>query len=174
LVRQRERAEGAEKAIRDYEDSARQAKRMLKKMVAQQEATIQRRVASVAAAAAAASVAAAAAAAAAAMPRQVERVFVNVHDLTGDDDQDGGEVKELDEAEKAPLVQMPSLVQDEVAKEGEPECGLCMSNKAIILVAPCGHSSLCYGCASQVVKSDKKECPFCRGKIAAVYHIKMI
>lgn len=90
---------------------------------------------------------------------------IEVHDLTSDAEEDTP-------APKVALV-IPPAVKDEVCKPGESECQVCLNHKAIILAAPCGHSSLCYKCASDVATSSKL-CPFCRATITALYHIKMV
>jgi hypothetical protein len=47
--------------------------------------------------------------------------------------------------------------------EGQKECIICMDQEHDVVIAPCGHYCLCNGCATRV-----KNCPLCRGVIAAI------
>jgi hypothetical protein len=55
----------------------------------------------------------------------------------------------------------------------EKECFICIANRADAVLLPCGHSGLCYECATSVVKGpgEFRHCPICRGAIDKVIRL---
>lgn len=52
--------------------------------------------------------------------------------------------------------------KDMVASQGDPTCGVCMSNKVCVVLRPCRHARLCQSCAISV-----KKCPWCRTEVTS-------
>jgi len=54
------------------------------------------------------------------------------------------------------------------------ECKVCLVGAVECALMPCGHASVCYGCARQLLfgfSASRGKCPICRGKIANVHRI---
>ena len=51
---------------------------------------------------------------------------------------------------------------DEIAKDGDKTCVVCLINKNNYCIVPCGHQCICYKCSKH---SSLKDCPICRVKI---------
>jgi hypothetical protein len=66
------------------------------------------------------------------------------------------------------LTKAQSTPQSE-AKLEEALCGVCIESVRDTLLAPCGHTALCFGCAEAISKSKNPECPYCRRRITGVY-----
>jgi len=56
-------------------------------------------------------------------------------------------------------------------KTEDNECLLCLDNKKDIVFIPCGHVSMCSGCAN---KFTNTECPCCRKTIEYMYKIYIL
>lgn len=54
------------------------------------------------------------------------------------------------------------------------ECKVCLVGSVECALMPCGHASVCYGCARQLLfgfSASRGKCPICRGKITMVHRI---
>ena len=49
----------------------------------------------------------------------------------------------------------------------EDQCEICFEDKDMVKVRlyPCGHSDICQACVIKLMVSNRRECPFCRGRI---------
>ena len=49
----------------------------------------------------------------------------------------------------------------------EDQCEICFEDKDMVKVQlyPCGHSDICQACVIKLMVSNRRECPFCRGRI---------
>jgi hypothetical protein len=69
----------------------------------------------------------------------------------------------------------PEIIIIEKEKEEEkPNCVICMSEEAKIILCPCGHKCVCGTCFNSINSRYPKRCPICRknfvGKIDQVYN----
>eukprot|EP00746_Dinoflagellata_sp_MGD_P003226 gnl/MRDRNA2_/MRDRNA2_106257_c0_seq1.p1 gnl/MRDRNA2_/MRDRNA2_106257_c0~~gnl/MRDRNA2_/MRDRNA2_106257_c0_seq1.p1 ORF type:complete len:218 (+),score=51.74 gnl/MRDRNA2_/MRDRNA2_106257_c0_seq1:70-723(+) len=62
----------------------------------------------------------------------------------------------------------------------EPQCKVCLSNKVVVALQPCGHACLCATCCVSVLQSAGQwqvagspagKCPVCRGEIQDVLRV---
>jgi hypothetical protein len=42
---------------------------------------------------------------------------------------------------------------------------VCLHNEPTVVSVPCGHRSLCAGCAAACWKAGHRDCPICRHKL---------
>ena len=45
---------------------------------------------------------------------------------------------------------------------GHHECSVCLEEKELVVIAPCGHKSVCFDCFSAIKNDGDGECPICR------------
>ena len=53
----------------------------------------------------------------------------------------------------------------EFKNEGSDLCCICLDNNVNSVLVPCGHLTLCYGCAELHSKEKQNRCPICRSKV---------
>jgi hypothetical protein len=61
--------------------------------------------------------------------------------------------------------QAPQFPPPTVAEEGDARCPICLTNKAQVVVIPCGHVCLCTDDACVRGIHDRGKCPMCQGNI---------
>lgn len=57
---------------------------------------------------------------------------------------------------------------DVIADKEEETCSICLINKKCIMFVDCHHIQTCYTCTKTIVKTDTKNCPYCRKLIINV------
>jgi hypothetical protein len=64
-------------------------------------------------------------------------------------------------------------LQDETLpdKSSAPRCVVCISNKVQTVITDCGHSCLCFGCATVFGTVQPARCPKCRTPISKIIRI---
>jgi len=59
-------------------------------------------------------------------------------------------------------------------KEEKPNCVICLTNEATIILYPCGHRCVCKTCFTSINSNNPKKCPLCRevfnGKLEHVFN----
>lgn len=61
-------------------------------------------------------------------------------------------------------------IQDVQTDDEKKSCVICMTNEMKMVVVPCGHYCMCFGCSSKIMT-----CPMCRGivdMVVPLYHTK--
>jgi hypothetical protein len=62
-------------------------------------------------------------------------------------------------------------LHDSLAEEGDKACDICMERKVKLMFQECGHASVCFQCAKQIIdKGGEIRCPMCR----TVIHKKLL
>jgi len=63
------------------------------------------------------------------------------------------------------------LVEPKNVTEQGQDCVVCQEETAEQAIVPCGHQCLCVACATKIMNSDSKRCPFCRTDIERILKI---
>lgn len=70
------------------------------------------------------------------------------------------------------LAEVGNLTKREVPEStigGETTCIVCFGNPKTHLAAPCGHQCVCETCSRKM-----QQCPYCRGKVSAWVHVRVV
>lgn len=66
-------------------------------------------------------------------------------------------------------------LRDTPAEPEEPTCKVCLVNKVVVALQPCGHACLCAACCSSVLRGDgtvsSSLCPVCRSPVSQVLRL---
>jgi len=65
-----------------------------------------------------------------------------------------------------PTLEGSEKTDDTPAKTEEEQCVVCLDNKKVVLIYPCGHMCVCIRCSTKV-----KDCPVCRKKVDDVIKV---
>ena len=88
-------------------------------------------------------------------------------------------IKEKEDDTKKPDTKQKEIIEPEIIiiekekEEEKPNCVICMSEEAKIILCPCGHKCVCEACFNSINSRYPKRCPMCRknfiGKIDHVF-----
>jgi hypothetical protein len=74
-----------------------------------------------------------------------------------------------------PITAHISDKQDTTAELDGEACSICLTNKKVVMIVPCGHMCLCRTCsrefAASLSKSEKRACPLCREDIREIIEV---
>ncbi|QDZ17524.1 hypothetical protein HOP50_01g00330 [Chloropicon primus] len=88
--------------------------------------------------------------------------YIELIDEDSDNDTESsageGEGEQSEDEEKGEVLR--NVAGDESAKDASDGCVICMSSKKLVVLVPCGHSSICRKCSRRL-----DTCPFCRQPI---------
>ena len=71
------------------------------------------------------------------------------------------------------IIEPEIIIIEKEKEEKKPNCVICMSEEAKIILCPCGHKCVCEACFNSINSRYPKRCPMCRknfiGKIDHVF-----